>query len=236
MIINKKEKKGNKTLGEVIEHFSHDVNLSSLEEMRASLPVLQSLSNDLSWLADYARKFSIGDLSHNEINSGKFMTSNSYLIPTNTNKFVMRWNYWDSCDNNQSYESNKIKYAADAIHNHDFHLLTTCVLGPGYHSTIYKTEFEQKKLLLNQTVDLKPLGTHQLSCGEGMFMEAQREYHMQHLPSKPSVTVNIMVNNSFGEQYCLRKKNGQYSVSEILATNETRTEKINNAIVRFMHA
>ncbi|ELV8614403.1 hypothetical protein QNE75_004448, partial [Vibrio vulnificus] len=160
------------------------------------------------------------------------MTSNSFFIPTGSKKYTMRWNYWEAQSNHENSESKKIKFATDLMHNHDYHLLTACVLGSGYNTDMYKIEDVPKRLSVGDPIDLIHLGEHNLKQGTAMFMEANTEFHSQKLPVEASVTVNIMINSCFGEQYCLSEDDNSFIVSNILKTNETRREKISKAVER----
>jgi hypothetical protein len=86
-------------------------------------------------------------------------------------------------------------------HNHDFHLLTVGYAGPGYETDMYGVPTTLPEV--GAAVPLAPLGRFQLSPGTVLFYPASRVAHLQHVPSRFSISVNLIVRgpDRFAEQY-----------------------------------
>jgi hypothetical protein len=83
-------------------------------------------------------------------------------------------------------------FAYDYPHNHNFTLLTSTVLGPGYHTRLYRLDELVAGAVIGQRFEAEDLGHFQLVPGSVLLYEAGLDVHSQVPVDEVSVALNFI--------------------------------------------
>jgi hypothetical protein len=117
----------------------------------------------------------------------------SFLL-TRQKHYYIRINLWLPEDDNLLRQSQMLEnyYSINVLHNHNFHLFTVGLFGPGYTSQFYRCEDYSNALEIGDTLKLMPAGTINLSKGETRYIEIDRDFHSQSYPQTLSISANLI--------------------------------------------
>ena len=116
----------------------------------------------------------------------------SFILYLDRNYYI-RANLWYPKPNLVSGEEKYRKYLSiGECHNHTYSFFTAAVLGDGYESTFFTADVKGKALEPGDPVDLRERRPVRLAPGDVLFVERDRDFHIQHWPTDFTVTVNVV--------------------------------------------
>lgn len=129
----------------------------------------------------------------------RFDVNNSYTPPSlilhTSRKYFIRANMWRPIE---TYSKDDINLYGLA-HDHNFDFLTLNYSGPGYISEMYEYDYSSLNGEVGEHVDLLKKPDLQLNEGEMYLYRKNIDVHSQLPPSKPTITINLMVNLNMEE-------------------------------------
>lgn len=78
-------------------------------------------------------------------------------------------------------------------HDHNFSLLTLGYIGPGYRTFLFEYEHDAVEGDIGEAVEIRSMGSVQLSAGRVLFYRPSRDIHVQYPPDDFSVSINVVV-------------------------------------------
>lgn len=97
-------------------------------------------------------------------------------------------------------------YSYNVLHNHNFHLFTVGLLGPGYRSNFFRCDDYADQYSVGDRIELRKSAFVQLSRGVARYIESELEFHIQFRPNEYSMSLNVIPNkpeDQAGRQYIL---------------------------------
>ena len=135
-----------------------------------------------------------------QISAGQFQLRNPW-VPSSFvlhygKEYTIRANVWNppvDAANPRDWEDTLYSYKC--AHDHNFAFLTGGYYGPGYRTERYEYDPEECRHLKPGDVPrtLRELGQAWLPKGSMMLYRESRDIHVQHYPTGPSVSVNILL-------------------------------------------
>lgn len=111
-------------------------------------------------------------------------SSNSFTLKRWSTHYI-RVNFWRRSRSEGSYRPDEVRlYAYGLPHDHDFDLLTVGLAGTGYTTKIYRYDGPSGRDRLPFNVESTFLGDFRVGVGDVLFMECNRDIHIQFRRSK----------------------------------------------------
>jgi hypothetical protein len=120
-----------------------------------------------------------------------FVPPQTFLIG-GTRQFGLRVNLWPKLKPSNYRERERILYAYDVAHNHDFRLLTVGYHGPGYTTDVYEIDPQETFRPGGSSVNLFNHRFEQLTPGRVFSFDAYCDLHTQHPPQDMSISINLI--------------------------------------------
>jgi len=175
------------SIEEYLEHVRTQVDLSDLDSVAASAPMLRALAND--------RALVVRDLNRrieNYLADGTLPSAAGLLLGRGDN-FYVRAGIWPAVSDMASGRAYQDQFAYNLAHDHNFSFLTVNYLGPGYGTDIYEYDGAQVEGYIGEPVDLRFSEKVQFGTGTVMLYRASRDVHVQYAPTELTITLNLMV-------------------------------------------
>lgn len=119
-------------------------------------------------------------------------TPQSFLIAVRET-FYVRCNLWMPLSSSlRSREYQERLYSLEVPHDHNFSFLTVGHIGPGYQTDLFEYDRARVAGQVGEEVALHPAGSYTLGAGDVMLYRQGIDVHVQHQPSAPSASINIM--------------------------------------------
>ncbi|MEM9459864.1 MAG: hypothetical protein AAGF11_37155 [Myxococcota bacterium] len=104
--------------------------------------------------------------------------------------FQVRFVFWE--ESRHLGERNKIFLYDDVPHDHNFELLTVGYAGPGYCTSLWQYDGASVLGYAGEKVALTSLGRFNLAPNTVLWLQQNRDIHIQHSPAAPSVSLNLI--------------------------------------------
>lgn len=134
--------------------------------------------------------------------------------------FQIRICFWNPVDGMK--KPNEIFDVYQSAHDHNFAFLTTNYYGPGYISRFYQYE-HSTQLAQGDPVPLIHQCDHQLTPGQVVFYEPNKDIHLQKAPTVFSISLNLMFGVNDRQQFVFDLEN-QKIQQVVLSSNQSATQ------------
>jgi hypothetical protein len=111
-----------------------------------------------------------------------------------TDDYYMRLNIWNPKNDKLAAPDERLRrfYSIDVLHNHNFHIFTVGLLGPGYRSEFFRCDDYDDSLQVGDGVKLRKYDAFQLEKGVTRYIEIERDFHSQQYPESFSISANLI--------------------------------------------
>lgn len=171
------------------------IDLGSPDDLWQARELLRGLSADPKWLVAHLAAELVADLD-------RFQQDNLYdahtLLLVSDPRYLLRVNLWAPL-NHSTPASDPRDFSYGIAHNHNFHLLTIGMLGPGYETDLYRLVETNQLLQAGDSVTLTPTNRVRLGPGDVLLYEAYCDVHVQHPSAALSVSLNLMTRPKVAE-------------------------------------
>ena len=171
------------------------IDLADADDLWHARGPLRALAADPGWLVTRLA---------DELAAGveRFQQDNLYdahtLLLAHDPRFLLRANLWAPLDG-PTPTADPRDFSYEIAHNHNFHLLSVGMLGPGYETDLFALAEVDRLLRPGDPVTLAPAGRARLGPGEVLLYEAYRDVHVQHPAPALSVSLNLMTRPKVGD-------------------------------------
>jgi len=182
------------SLDEYVDYVQRHVDVRDYDSIEESAWALRALAGNRSFILD---------AYHAELKlCATGSTPNEHLPQSirlhSERDFYVRSNIWLPVTSDDiAPELQRLLYAYDMAHDHNFTFVTVGYFGPGYQTDLYQYEYSKVQGYQGERVELESQGRHQLTPGRTMVYRAGKDIHVQRLPAEVSISLNLMcVDNS----------------------------------------
>lgn len=185
------------TLIDMIERISDFYPLTNTENLLKAAPLLQRLARN----PDFLRNWIFSTLANTERRQRHAQYAPTAHVIYRNDHFILRSVYWDVTSNKNLGALSLLNpiYAYGYPHDHNFHLLTVGLAGPGYRTKIYQYEYDDTEGYVGEDVSINFERDLYLTEGCALLMEQSRDIHVQFPPASPSISLNILVDHPEAE-------------------------------------
>lgn len=175
------------SIDEYVDYIERKVDLSDVDSIAASAPMLRALAND--------RTLVIKKLNDRILN---FMSRDGspaagILQLARKEDFYIRANIWPAIVDMMNGRTYQDQFAYNIAHDHNFSFLTVGYLGPGYETDIYEYNSDAIEGYIGEGVDLRFLEKVKFAAGMVMLYRASKDLHIQYAPEELTITLNLMI-------------------------------------------
>jgi hypothetical protein len=160
-------------------------DLSTIEGLTASAPLLKKLGNNKEFLFDF-----LTDQLRQNLN---FQFNNAYgpevFVLHSEPAFFLRANIWMP---RQEVFTRIPGFRYDICHDHNFHILTIGYFGPGYESLTFEYDKSAHVGALGECLNLHNSAAFNLSVGKIAIYRAKHDIHIQLPPPQMSISLNLI--------------------------------------------
>ena len=172
-----------------------EVDLTAPDDLWRARGLLRSLAADPGWLLTRIAEELVADV-------GDFQRSNLYdahtLLLVSDPRFLLRANLWAPLGG-PTPTADPRDFSYGIAHNHNFHLLSVGMLGPGYDTDLFALAEADRLLRPGDPITLTPAGRARLGPGEVLLYEAYLDVHVQRPAPALSVSLNLMTRPRVGD-------------------------------------
>lgn len=181
-------------IDEYIEYIDSNVDLTDLDSIAESAPILQALSNNRNLVIDIFNRNIENYLSGDRM---KLYSPQSFIIGSKRapqRSFFVRGNIWTPVSGSANLKALEERvFSYNIAHDHNFHFLTVGYWGCGYETRIYEYDNVNVQGYIGEKVPLTFLEQTRLPVGKLMQYRPGVDVHLQSPPQELSISLNLMV-------------------------------------------
>lgn len=186
------------SLAEFVEAADHTPDIGTADGLWRLAEDFSRLGNNRDFLSEFYCNYIKSKIAKDPL----YVVISQAIVLHRSKDYYIRANFWPT--QAECSPAEMTLFAYDQPHDHNFDLLSYSYCGDGYISDDFSYDYDAVVGYVGERVAITPLGPHKHECGDVLMYHCNRDIHIQHPPSQPSITLNVIPlenQNGLKDQY-----------------------------------